>query len=131
MAQLAIVGRELPEEVLDLIRSFSTSTPESIYKEAMRVLRLHQWTTLYEQLHGDRTDYLIPLLLKYQEAVTNRMQTDQQLLHHYRQVPCQSEGDRLSHLYAQHHQTELRLFEALTEELYGEQKKQWELHDLE
>jgi hypothetical protein len=90
-------------------------------------------------LEADNTEYLIPLLLDYQEAVKNRMHDDQQLLDYYTRVVAgrqpgspeeiSAENERLSHLYAQHHQKELRLFEELTEELYGNPKKRWELHD--
>ena len=50
------------------------------------------------------------------------MQVDEQLLDH-------TGPDELYQLYAQYHQKELRLFEELTEELYGEPRKPWEIYD--
>jgi hypothetical protein len=134
---------KLPEDVHGLIRSFAPDQypiyQYTIYKEAMHVLGLKKWTALYEQLESDNTEHLNPLLLEYQSVVKDRMQADQVLLDYYTGVvggrlrgspeEIDAEGARLSHLYAQQNQKEIRLFEQLTEQLYGKPKKRWELHE--
>ncbi len=105
------------------------SEMSEVYNDAMRVLQLQRWTTLYHQLHDDHTEYLIPLLTEYQDTVTKRRMADQQVSDHYKRCTDREEGERLSLLFALHHQKEIRLFEELTEELYGKPKKPWEVYD--
>ena len=131
---MTLEGRELPDDVLDLIREYSKPIVPyyQIYCKALRVLRLQRWCTLYDTLYGDNTSYLIPLLLSYLKVVVHRMKVDQELFDHYApgRTLDNTEGTRLSHLYAEHKMKEDRLFEELIEELYFKPKKRWELDDM-
>ena len=136
---MALVGRELPEDVIGLIREFAKPVGYPYYQtycETLRVLRLQKWATLYDHLENDDTEYFIPLLVSYQEAVVNRMNADQAVVDHYNATNATirygtmvhaAEGERLSYVYVDLKRKEDRLFEQLTEELYGRSKTPWEL----